>query len=204
MGNMDFKKLASLCVQKYQNSLDNKRERYIDTLFVAITEKDDVLCSKIPSILEKASKCILIHQKKQLAVTNWYSWYKVDYIDENECVTDGNLGQGFKLSISWCNTFDNQMMRLYHGYHGLYACRRPWEDSMAKIWKLYSMTKKMETDKEIELTARLFRSDEKIVEMERKIASHELTNHLLEQERDQYKSLLDEIKEMVNSQNTRE
>lgn len=204
MDKTDFKGLASLCVQKYKDSLDNKRERYIDTLFVAITEKDDVLCSKIPSILEKASKCILIHQKKQLAVTNWYSWYKVDYIDENECVTDGNLGQGFKLSISWCNTFDNQMMRLYHGYHGLYACRRPWEDNMAKIWKLYSMTKKMETDKEIELTARLFRSDEKIVEMERKIANHELTNHLLEQERDQYKSLLDEIKEMVKSQNTRE
>ena len=66
------------------------------------------------------------------------------------------------------------------------------------------MTKKMETDKEIELTARLFRSDEKILEMERKIASHELANQLLEQERDQYKSLLDEIKEMVNSQNTRE
>ena len=204
MDKTDFKGLASLCVQKYKDSLDNKRERYIDTLFVAITEKDDVLCSKIPSILEKASKCILIHQKKQLAVTNWYSWYKVDYIDENECVTDGNLGQGFKLSISWCNTFDNQMMRLYHGYHGLYACRRPWEDNMAKVWKLYSMTKKMETDKEIELTARLFRSDEKILEMERKIASHELTNQLLKQERDQYKSLLDEIKEMVNSQNTRE
>lgn len=75
---------------------------------------------------------------------------------------------------------------------------------MAKVWKLYSMTKKMETDKEIELTARLFRSDEKILEMERKIASHEFTNLLLEQERDQYKSLLDEIKEMVNSQHTRE
>lgn len=204
MGNMDFKKLASLCVQKYKNSLDNERERYVDTLFVAITEKDDVLCSKIPSILEEASKCVLIHQKKQLAVTNWYSWYKVDYIDENGCVTDGNLGQGFELSISSRDTFDNQVMSLYHGYHELYACRRPWEDNMAKIWKLYSVTKKMETDKEIELTARLFRSDEKILEMERKIASHELTNHLLEQERDQYKSLLDEIKEMVNSQNTRE
>ena len=68
MGNMDFKKLASLCVQKYQNSLDNERERYVDTLFVAITEKDDVLCSKIPSILEQASKCVLIHQKN-----NWQS-----------------------------------------------------------------------------------------------------------------------------------
>ena len=119
-------------------------------------------------------------------------------------MTDGNLGQGFELSISSRDTFDNQVMSLYHGYHELYACRRPWEDNMAKIWKLYSMTKKMETDKEIELTARLFRSDEKILEMERKIASHELTNHLLEQERDQYKSLLDEIKEMVNSQHTRE
>lgn len=204
MEKTDFKGLASLCVQKYKDSLGNERERYVDTLFVAITEKDDVLCSKIPSILEQASKCVLIHQKKQLAVTNWYSWYKVDYVDGNGCVTDGNLGQGFELSISSRDTFDNQVMSLYYGYHELYACRRPWEDNMAKIWKLYSMTKKMETDKEIELTARLFRSDEKIVEMERKIASHELTNHLLEQERGQYKSLLDEIKEMVNSQNTRE
>lgn len=195
MGKTDFKGLASLCVQKYKDSLDNERERYVDTLFVAITEKDDVLCSKIPSILEQASKCVLIHQKKQLAVTNWYSWYKVDYVDGNGCVTDGNLGQGFELSISSRDTFANQVMSL---------CRRPWEDNMAKVWKLYSMTKKMETDKEIELTARLFRSDEKILEMEREIASHEFTNHLLEQERDQYKSLLDEIKKMVSDQHIRE
>lgn len=73
MDKTDFKGLASLCVQKYKDSLGNERERYVDTLFVAITEKDDVLCSKIPSILEEASKCVLIHQKKQLAVTNWYS-----------------------------------------------------------------------------------------------------------------------------------
>lgn len=119
-------------------------------------------------------------------------------------MTDGNLGQGFKLSISSRDTFANQVMSLYHGYHKLYACRRPWEDNMAKVWKLYSMTKKMETDKEIELTARLFRSDEKILEMERKIASHEFTNHLLGQERDQYKSLLDEIKKMVSDQHIRE
>lgn len=204
MDKTDFKGLANLCVQKYKDSLDNERERYVDTLFVAITEKDDVLCSKIPSILEQASKCVLIHQKKQLAVTNWYSWYKVDYVDGNGCVTDGNLSQGFELSISSRDTFANQVMSLYHGYHELYACRRPWEDNMAKVWKLYSMTKKMETDKEIELTARLFRSDEKILEMERKIASHELANQLLKQERDQYKSLLDEIKKMVSDQHIRE
>lgn len=64
MDKTDFKGLASLCVQKYKDSLDKERESYVDTLFVAITEKDDVLCSKISSILEQASKCVLIHENK--------------------------------------------------------------------------------------------------------------------------------------------
>lgn len=42
MEKTDFKGLASLCVQKYKDSLDNERERYVDTLFVAITEKESV------------------------------------------------------------------------------------------------------------------------------------------------------------------
>ena len=57
--------------------------------------------------------------------------------------------------------------------------------------------KDFSTEKEINLTAELIRKDEKILELEKEVEDFTFTNQLLKQERDQYKELLDEIKEMV-------
>jgi hypothetical protein len=71
---------------------------------------------------------------------------------------------------------------------------------MPKVWELYTRLKDVPTEKEIKLIADLFRKDEKILELEKEIEDFKFTNHLLEQERNQYKELLDEIKEALNKE----
>ena len=147
--------------------------------------------------MKNATKCILVHQRSELAVSNYYFWYNVEFIDENGCVFDGNLGNGFKLDVSAWGQFSNQMMSLLYNQSSLYWCRPPFEDHIAKVWEIYSRLKDFSTEKEINLTAELIRKDEKILELEKEVEDFTFTNQLLKQERDQYKELLDEIKEMV-------
>ena len=197
MSEIDFIELATFCVNRYRDSLTGPRVRYMDTLFVAIVEGNRVLCSKTPHILRDAGECILIHQRSEKAVTNWYSWYKVEYIDGEGCVFDGNLGEKFSLYIVSINSFSNQRMQLSYDNRVIYSCRRPWEDHMAKVWQLYSRVRGIESANEIKLIADLFKKDEKILELEKEIEDFRFSNRLLEQEREQYRDLLDEIRQIV-------
>ena len=72
---------------------------------------------------------------------------------------------------------------------------------MAKIWKFYQKVKDISSEKEVKTIADLFRKDEKILELEKEIEGFKYENYLLEQQRNEYRDLLDEIKEMVSKQN---
>ena len=197
MDKIDFIELATFCVNRYKESHNTSSNSYAGSLYVAILEDNQVLCSRTPHILKNATKCILVHQRSELAVSNYYFWYNVEFIDENGCVFDGNLGNGFKLDVSAWGQFSNQMMSLLYNQSSLYWCRPPFEDHISKVWEIYSRLKDFSTEKEINLTAELIRKDEKILELEKEVEDFTFTNQLLKQERDQYKELLDEIKEMV-------
>jgi predicted patatin/cPLA2 family phospholipase len=54
---------------------------------------------------------------------------------------------------------------------------------------------------EMMLVVDAFEKDERILELERQIEDFKFTNNLLERERDQYKDMLDEIKELLNQKN---
>jgi hypothetical protein len=69
--------------------------------------------------------------------------------------------------------------------------------SIQKVWELYTKIKDIPTESERNLVIDLFKKDEKILELEKKVEDFTFTNQLLKQERDQYKELLDKIKEMV-------
>ena len=68
---------------------------------------------------------------------------------------------------------------------------------MAKVWQLYSRVRGIESANEIKLIAELFKKDEKILELEKEIEDFRFSNRLLEQEREQYRDLLDEIRQIV-------
>ena len=198
MDKIDFIELATFCVNRYKVAHTNNRNIYDGTLYVAILEDNQVLCSRTPHVLKNAEKCLLIHQHSKLAISNYYSWYNVEFIDEKGCVFDGNLGNGFKLDVCPLNQFSNQMMRLLYNQSELFWCEPPFEAHIAKVWELYTRLKDIQTMREICLIAELYRKDEKILELEKEVKDFSYTNQLLKQERDQYKELLDEIKEMVD------
>ena len=64
----------------------------------------------------------------------------------------------------------------------------------------YSKIKDIQSDSERELVIDLFRKDERVFELEKQIEDFTYANHLLKLERDQYKELLDEIKEALNKE----
>lgn len=193
-----FKDIAKYCIERYKNSLDNESEKYVSTLYVSIDEHDFVDCSTTPHILSQARKCILIHSRKALAVTNWYTWYKVEYIDEEGCVTDGFLGKEFRIYANYSGSFADQKIYLCHRDLEIYSCPAPFADKMQKVWDVYLRARKMSSQEARELMADLIYKDEQILELEGDIANLKFTNILLEKQKKQYRGLLKQIEEMVN------
>ena len=158
--------------------------------------------STTPHILCNAEQCILIHHRSQVAISNWYSWYFVEYINKEGCVCDGDLENGFKLKIEAWGSFSNQVMSLSYGNDNLnlYWCKAPFDKGIQKAWDLYSKLKEIKVLSEIKLIADLFKKNEEIFELEKKVDDFTFTNHLLEQERNQYQKMLDEIKSVFNKE----
>ncbi len=199
MEKVDFIELAEYCVNRYKEAHNSKSDSYQNTLYIAIMDDNRVLLSSTPHILRSAKKCLLIHQRSQLAISNYYSWYKVEYINEDGCIQGENLGDGFTIKIDAWGGFANQVMSLdYEGEH-LYWCETPWTDNVPKIWELYTRVKKAKSKDEIELISELYRKDETILKLEREVEGFKFKEHLLKKQRDQYKELLKEIKDMVES-----
>jgi len=201
MESIDFIKLAVYCVERYKESHNTDRSKYVNTLYVAIGKDNEVQCSMTPHILKNAEKCLLVHKRIELAVEKWYAWYSVECIDEGGCVFDGNLGGGFVLRISACGSFTNQIMSLEYNYSNyrsdLYHCSPPFEDHMNKIWELYSRLKNISSPTEIRLIADLFRKDEQILKLEKEIEDFNFLDCLLKQEKEQYKNLLEEVRNLL-------
>jgi hypothetical protein len=197
MCNPNFIALASYCVNRHQNSLNQEYQRYIDTLFVAISHDNSVKCSTTPHLLQNAEQCILVHHITERAISNWYSWYKVETINKDGCVYAGTLERGFSLVVKAWNGYANQMMSLYYGDKHLYWCKAPWELHIPRIWELYSKLVTVDSSKEIELIAELYRKDEEILKLESDVEDFSFTEELLKQERNQYKGMIDEIKDLL-------
>lgn len=197
MCNPNFIALASYCVNRHQNSLNQEYQRYIDTLFVAISHDNPVKCSTTPHLLQNAEQCILVHHITERAISNWYSWYKVETINKDGCVYAGTLERGFSLVVKAWNGYANQMMSLYYGDKHLYWCKAPWELHIPRIWELYSKLVTVDSSKEIELIAELYRKDEEILKLESDVEDFSFTEELLKQERNQYKGMIDEIKDLL-------
>ena len=191
-----FKDIAKYCVERYKTSLDEESERYVGTLYVSIDEHDFVDCSTTPHILSNATECILIHECTSLSE----HFHKVEYINEDGCVTDGNLTAVLSLKIDRICKNNNPSLSLKYDDDVLYRVYKPWADNIPKLWKLYSQLRDKTSEAEIKLIARLYRKDEDILRQKEEIEDFKFTNHLLEQERNQYKELLDEIKEALNKE----
>lgn len=201
MTNIDFIELAIYCQNRYKEEHNSDKDRYVKTLFVAITKEGDILTSTTPHVLRDAEQCILIHERSTLALTNHYLWYHVEFINMDGIVLDERFDEQFTLHIGPFNGFSNQIMWFNYNNQTIYSCKKPWENTIGKVWKLYTRVKDLKSTEEIKLIASLFERDEKILELEKQIEDFKFTKHLLEQEKKQYKLLLDELKQIIDNVN---
>lgn len=203
MAEIDFIELAKYCQKKNREAHTVDGERYGETLFVSIEDGDALRYSTTPHILCNARQCILVHYWSALAVTNWYSWYQVEFIDSDGCVHGSKLDENFKMSVSSWGTYSNQIMSLSYAGEDLYWFKwNHWDydkEKFSKAWELYLRLKDIKTVSEIKLIAELYRKDDKILELEQKNEDLKFSNILLKQEKEQYQELLDEIKEIVEN-----
>ena len=197
--NTNFVELGTYCQTEYKKNLHPNNEKYVKTLFVAIMHDDSILMSTTPHILSNASKCLLIHERLALAVTNWHSWYLVQYINQKGEVLDNRLDDDFILTTIICGSYDNQLLSLVENQHSYCYFRAPWtEKTIKSIWNLYVTLKKATTVSERRLIGSLYDKDQSILELEKEKQDLEFQVRLLEQEKNMYKGILNEIKDMLD------
>ena len=196
--NIDFVELGTYCQTEYRKTLDSLKDKYRKTLFVAIMDDNSISVSATPHILSNAKKCILIHERLSLAISNWYSWYVVQFINENGEVLVGRLDNDFELCTVAFGGYDNQWLELRADHRTYYSCKAPWkENDIKSIWDLYVRLKQATTECERNLIASLFKKDQTILELEKANQNFEYKTQLLENEKKLYKGILDDIKNLL-------
>lgn len=166
---------------------------------MSIDNCNNLTCSTTPHVLNEACECLLIHRRCALAVTNSYYWYKIEYIDEEGAVTDGVLKKGFSLWTGAGGSYSNQIIQLQDEKRVLYTCYCPFETNLQHLWDAYCRLKKAKSDAEIELINELIEKDEKILDLMREVEGFKFSNYILEKELNQYKKLLNEIRDIVRN-----
>lgn len=178
---IDFIELSEKSLWRFKQSLGSVDiERFINTLYVAISEKNEVSCAYDSSILYGAYQCILIHCKSALAVSNWYKWYTLEFINHNGHNLGEIIGNDCTLSINWEGSWSNQVMKLQHRDEVIYSCNAPFENHMQSLWDAYCSTLNNGNDEVAELKALLDQKEERI--------------HALQEQLIQYKNVIDEIR----------
>lgn len=193
MADIDFIELANYCQNRYKEKNTSDKRRYGNTSYVAITKDDEVIHSATPHALKMAEQCILLHYASEITSSGSWNRYLTQFIDKNGIVYNNRFDENFEL----CLDYDSLSLKYENCYIAKYP--RTNENSIKKLWKLYSRVKDIKSSKEIFLIADLFQKDEKILELEKQIENFKFTNYLLDQERNQYKSLLDDIAKMVEN-----
>lgn len=195
--DIDFIELGKYCQAEYKASHDGKNNKYIKTIFVAIKEDNNILVSTTPHILAQAKKCLLIHEHCSLAISNWYSWNLVQFINEKGEVFVDRIDEEFELYPASTGSY-YQLLILSANQVNFYSHRAPFENCIQSFWDLYIRLKKANTQTERELIASLFKQSQKVLELEKENQDFKYKTQLLECEKNTYKEMLDSIKELIN------
>lgn len=189
MSNIDFVELATFCANRAKETRSSWGGKYERTHYISILEDNTVKYSMTPHVLRNAHECILMHERSEIPISNLYYWYEFEYINPEGCVFASDLENDFNL-ISYKSKHSAPFIELRYKENFLYS-----NLNIQKVWELYSKIKDIPTETERKLVVDLFEKDEKIFELEEQIKDFSFANQLLKQERDQYKELLDEIKD---------
>lgn len=200
------KQQAELNIRKHRGDFTN----YFETIYIAIREGNHVVCSKHPIVLENAKNCILVH-KRSCSICDygvwvgWYDYYDVEYISETGDPLEECIDKYYRLFVRQNKYNEERKLVLKSSDGFVYECSPSWnnmasiQDCFQSVWNLYNELKKVETAKERATIVELYKKDETILNQKKEIANFSYANALLEKERDMYKGLLDDIKQLIVS-----
>lgn len=197
--DVNFVELATYCRTEFRESLDSEKDEYCQTLFVAIKDDNSISISVTPHILSNASKCIMIHQYLSLAVKYMYPELKVQFINENGEVLVDRLDDEFELHGYKSYISSNELvLNLYAGDRLIYSCETPLKkNSIQSLWDLYVRLKQTATDSGLKLISSLLEKDQAILKLEKAKLHFEHKIQLIESEKEMYKGILDDIKNLL-------
>lgn len=203
---VNFVALAETEVEKFKSIFNESQDsKYLDIpLFVAIHEDEDIELGSNPQILENAVECILILAYNKLEVRNYYDWYQILYIDKNGVVHDGFEKDGWELTYTFSGSYKTKIMFLkYMGEKVAFTNKESyqgWDDHIRRLWDIYLYAKSSETIKEARLMCNNFKLLRNIDSLQKQIDELKSANQLLEKEKMQYQSILNEIQTILSDQ----
>lgn len=200
MEKVNFVEIAEYCREQSKKKHAVPQDKYDSTLFVSISEENKVFCSNAPHLLSEAKQCILIHAYVFTPGSKAYTFYDIEYIDENGCVNQSRLDCNFRLYITFRDHWVNQIMYLRSNDEKttFYSCTGPWQDKIEIVWNLYLRIRNCSLQ-EAKMVASLAMKDKQIALQAKCIKELEVTKLYLEQEVAAYKSMLDEIKLLLEN-----
>jgi hypothetical protein len=206
MSIINFETIARRVVQDFKSQYEGEKyQRFVDyQLYVAILKNGQILTSTEVEVFSNPNidDCLIILTFSQLAISNWYNWYKIKHVDSKGNVHEGYEKDGWSISIDKWDTYRNQKLYLNKNHCDVYmisigANNNPWEVPIQHLWEFIQVANKCNSTKEIQLLGENFKLKEDIEELKDKNIGLELTNKILNKEKELYKSLLDDIKNAI-------
>lgn len=204
---VDFLELAAYCKQEIeQKCAESNRKHHYEILYAAILEDESLRISTTPHILRDAKRCILIHSWRQLAATIYYDTYLVQFINEDGEVLQEKLDSEYSIHISPSSFNCSAIISLSRCSKMVYSAKL-WSNGelllplrLRYVWDLYKKCKaECQSLKESQLLGRLAKANQNIEELNSQLADSSVNEELLKEEVRQYRSILDEIKNLVDS-----
>ena len=166
----DFVELSQESVNRYKEFIGSRENvKYSRTLYVAISEYNEVSCAYDPVILKDAYQCILIHCSSELAITRWYSWYRAEFINHNGVNLEWIIGNDCRLKTYCEGSYSNQVLALCHRDKEIYTCKPPFEGHMQGLWDAYCNTLNRGQNELVRLKDELTQKEERIHDLEDQI-----------------------------------
>ena len=204
---VNFVALAEAEVEKFKNSFNASQDsNYVDIpLFVAIHEDDDIELGANPQILKNAVECIIILAYDKLEISNYYDWYKILYIDKKGVVHNGFEKDGWRLTCSFSGSYKMKIMFLNFKGEWISFTHKEgylrWDDYFKKLWDIYRYVKSSETVKEARLMCKNYELLRKVDSLQKEIDELKSTNQLLEKQKMQCQSIINEIQTIIQGSN---
>lgn len=195
---VNIRKIAEYCRDIYEEYAPQKRP-YVKTYFVCIKDDDTTLVSLTPHVLDDAKKAILIHEYSINGGANDYPFYNIEYINESGEVLKESLENGFQLLTNWIINWSDQTLFLKKNGKVIYSCKRPWRQTIQKLWDVYVQSNKCSTVEEAVILGKLAMKDDMIEHLSSELKEANYKNIYLQQERDLYKNTLDKLIQKLNT-----